>query len=292
VLLLSDGYENRDPRVATALARLPAGLRVFAVALGSAADTALLQEIATSTGGLFLLSPTALDLHKAYNEMRAGITDEGLLLNGVMPAGGNADTSFDVEPGGDRLTVTVSSQGAVAGQLALIAPSGRVVRPDDFGTRMAGGDGYQTLTIARPQPGRWRLWLMRNPATCVVAAFVASPLRISCRLPALLEAGEPVKLQVEAHFDGRRLGPVRPTIRSVSLPPLHFPRELDPNHDMISPALRKLRIKQTPPVSWEGDHIASLPSGFSQVAIEIDGLLPGGASFHRVASRTVDVRSR
>lgn len=286
VLLISDGYQNRDPSVASVLPMLPAGLRVFTVALGPAADAALLQQIATDTGGTFLLSPTALDLHQVYNEMRAGITDEGLVINTLLGAEAESDQPIDVEPAADRLTVTVSADDAKLGRVRLIAPSGRVVRPDDFGVRAVAGDGYRVVAVDRPAPGRWRVRVERRSGACVVAAFVRSPLRLRLELPRLVTKEQAVELKARARFDRVRLADLRLTVRSEHLPllPADLDRDLDRDAKRLS-----LRGQPAwgPVVGWPAGRGSGLPPGFSRVRIEVEGLLPGGAPFRRTALRSV-----
>jgi|GEM_PF-3266398 len=299
VLLLSDGFENRDPTVASTLPMLPAGLRVFTVALGPAADATLLQQIATDTGGLFQLSPTALDLHQVYNEMRAGITDDGLLVNDLISPTDDTDHIVDVEPGADRLTVSVSGSG-FAPESALVAPSGRPVRTTDHGVRATSGDGYRLLTIDRPVPGRWRIRIGKARGPVVVGAFLGSPLRVHIELPASLKAGGSAELTVRASFDGKDLGPVRVLARSQALRPVDLRRAGGlarlggaPDPDGSKPGslggLEK-RVGWQKPVRWPEGRIESVPAGMSRVLLQCEGTLPGGKGFRRVARRTIHGR--
>jgi len=292
VLLLSDGYENRTPTVAATLPALPAGLRVFTIALGPAADAPLLQGIATQTGGTFLMSPTALELHQTYNDMRAGITDEGLLLNSLVPAGEGVDSVIAVEPSAERLTVSVSTEDSRAVPMELVAPWGRVVRADDWGVRITGGEGYRVVSVERPAPGPWRVRTRQSRTARVVAAFVASPLRVRIDLPAVAKRRSHVALRALASFEDRALAPVRAAVRSqtVMLDPLdrRGPDRLDPDAEKPgSLSCRTARVGRW--VGWNRDQIDALPAGFTRVHIEVAGVLPGGAPFQRVATRTVRV---
>ena len=283
VLLISDGFQNVDPSVATALASLPAGLRVYTVALGPAADAALLQSIATSTGGLFLNSPTALDLHLAYNDMRAGLTDQGLAVNQVDT---RPVTDIPVEGGVDELAVSISALSGKLGEVQLLAPSGRVIAPDDWGVTTTRGDGYANLSVLRPPAGRWRLRRSERSSACAVGAFLRSPLKLRLSLPPVTEKG-PVTVHVRAWFDKRILRPPALQVRSVWQERLAIPDRLDPDRDAekLAEWLKEAKPRSREQV-WDGTS-AVLPPGFSTVSVRVAGVLPGGSPFTRVIRRSL-----
>ncbi|HEV8694271.1 MAG TPA: VWA domain-containing protein, partial [Lysobacter sp.] len=295
ILLISDGYENRDPSVATALASWPADLRVFTIALGPAADTVLLQQIATQTGGIFQASPTSLDLHLIYNQMRADMTDEGLVLNRAVPASqeDGAHNAY-VEPAADWLTVTVSTMERHPPRISLLSPSGRSVSPHDFGVRMTLGEGYAVIRIARPAPGKWRIYTGKQSSACVVAAFVTSPLRTRIQLPHRLKPKAEIMAKVHASFGDRPLAPVRARLFSGVVPNMILPKELQRDgasgwsDSLPRDALASMGARaKSGVVSISRAERAVASPGLSRVEIEIDGQLPGGAHFRRVALRTI-----
>src|SRR4030095_3752502 len=81
LLLLSDGYENTAPTVATVLPDVPGGVPVHTIALGATSDQVLLQHIAEVTGGLYFFSPDELGLFEIYDVAR------GILADSDMAAG-------------------------------------------------------------------------------------------------------------------------------------------------------------------------------------------------------------
>jgi hypothetical protein len=286
VLLISDGFQNVDPTVATALASLPAGLRVYTVALGPAADAPLLQSIATATGGMFLNSPTALDLHLAYNDMRAGISDQGLVMNQVDSA---PVSDIPVEPGADELTVSVSAVEQKLGRLLLVSPSGRAVSADDWGVTMSRGDGYVNISVLRPATGMWRLIRGERNTPSAVAAFVRSPLRVRLAVPELVKEGAEAAVAVRARFEKRVLRPPRLSVESVWQDRLALPEKFDPDRDAES--LQALLRDAKPRVRrqiWQGPS-AALPMGFSTVTVRVNGRMPGGSPFTRVLRRSIQV---
>ena len=89
LLLLSDGYENTAPTVATVLPTVPAGVPVHTIALGPASDQTLLQQIAATTGGAFFFSPDELGLFEIYNVARGALADSDMVADDTisLPAG-------------------------------------------------------------------------------------------------------------------------------------------------------------------------------------------------------------
>lgn len=187
VVLLSDGFENRDPPTADVLATFPPDIRVYTVAMGGLADVPLLQDVAAQTGGQFYMSPTAIELHEIYNQVRSDVSDDGLVLNAVV---GEPDGDDDaaaphhayVEAGAAKLIASVSWGGKNRkARLRVVDPFGREMRDRDWGVRTTRGDGYVLLRIDRPAPGRWTICPERLDGPYVVAAFVRSPLRLQIK---------------------------------------------------------------------------------------------------------------
>jgi Ca-activated chloride channel family protein len=68
MILLSDGGSSRTPAITAADAAKSAGIRVFTIALGSGANTSLLEDIASSPDDAFA-APDAADLDTVYAEI-------------------------------------------------------------------------------------------------------------------------------------------------------------------------------------------------------------------------------
>ena len=229
--------------------------------------------------------------------MRADITDDGLVLNRqVAPGEDQSEHSVLVEPAADWLTITVSTAERRPPDIVLVPPSGRAVVPSDFGADVKRGDGYAIVRVARAAPGRWRVCLGKQPSPCVVAAFVTSPLRTHIHLPPRAKRGAEIVAEVRASFDGTGLAPVRGWFQSRTVPHVRLPKER-PQQDLqdgLAFAPRDLQasidvaLKGTGVTNWRHERIAA-PAGISRVQIELDGHLPGGAPFRRIASRTLYV---
>lgn len=178
IVLLSDGFENREPWAASVLAGFPTGIPVHTIALGPQSDVPLLQQIATDTGGTFHLSPGSLDLYTIYNQIRVDATDDDLVFNDEVEAQGDDDAQFLIEDGVSRLLLSIAGlPSRKSPRVALIDPHGRRLRRGDWGYRLDARAGHLVLRVLRPCPGRWRLCI-DEPGKCGVAAFVRSPLKL------------------------------------------------------------------------------------------------------------------
>jgi hypothetical protein len=299
ILLISDGYENRDPAVSSVLSTWLSDLRVFTVALGPAADAMLLQQIATQTGGMFQSSPTALDLHLIYNQMRADITDEGLALNDEMPAGEEEnETDAIVEPSADWLTIGVSAIGRGTLPVTVLSPSRRVVRSNDFGVRVVHGEGYTLYRIARPSPGTWKICVTKMKSAGAVAAFVNSPLRVKVSFPHRMTSNAELVADVRASFGRARIATPRRSLRLSTMPSILLPKEERRHASAAAEWLDSLPrealtsfaagVKPARQSVCTTDKVR-VRKGISRVAFELDGELPGGAPFRRVVLRTLYV---
>lgn len=102
IVLLSDGHENTPPWIGGGatdsppgwygggdlteiLPTVPAGLKVYTVSLGVQSDQALLQDVATLTGGVFhaVHSPAEIDaLHEIYVHLQALTGGEEVIASG------------------------------------------------------------------------------------------------------------------------------------------------------------------------------------------------------------------
>ena len=299
ILLISDGYENRDPTVASVLSTWPANLRVFTVALGPAADAMLLQQIATQTGGTFQTSPTALDLHLTYNQMRSDMSDDGLAMNDAVDASDEEYENYAiVESGADWLTVCVSTMDRRPPSLTVLSPYGRAVAVNDFGVRFIQGEGYAVFRIARPAPGKWRICATKLRAGGAAAAFVNSPLRIKTTLGRHRKRKEELITDVSAYFGDRIITSSAASIRVSTVPSIALPREKTRgsvpgwSDSMPREALASLGAGRKPFMQSACKDPKSkfqIKPGASRVSFEIEGHLPGGSQFRSVIMRSMVV---
>lgn len=299
ILLISDGYENRNPTVSSVLSTWPSDLRVFTIALGPAADAMLLQQIATATGGIFQASPTALDLHLIYNQMRADITDDGLALNeAIRPGEEEYEYGALVEPSADWLTVGVSAIDRRTPSVTVLTPAGgRVVSPNDFGVRVVHGEGYSLYRIARPSPGRWRICVTKMKTAGAIAAFVNSPLRVKVSFPCRMKSDAELVVDVRASFGRAQIGTPRHSLDLSTMPSVLLPKEKVqsaaaagwsdslPREALASFAVGIKPVRQSVCTTER----IRVRRGIFRMAFKLDGELPGGAPFRRIVLRTLNV---
>ncbi len=213
IVLLSDGYQNREPWVVDVLPELPAGTRVHTIALGPQSDQALLETVADATGGQYYFSPDELDLHEIYNYIRAEATEEELALNETLVLSGTeaAESAVTrtvvVDEGAAHAAFTVSwNDPATDLQVTLHPPQGPVM--DLSRVRRTDGKAYKVLRLRRPQAGVWSLTLQRRSGvgrvSCTAAAFLRSDLRLRL-LPAARAflIGRPLGVFVQVQDQGR-----------------------------------------------------------------------------------------
>ncbi|HKR84729.1 MAG TPA: M14 family zinc carboxypeptidase [Terriglobales bacterium] len=225
MVLLSDGFQNTAPMVDTVLASAPANVPVHTLALGMASDQALLQHIATVTGGTYHFSPDELGLFDIYNVTHSATADADMVLADTVAlpaeaAQGPRARSFTrrvvIDCDADYAEVSVAMHEPHA-QIETSIECLSVADVDLRRIERRSAPGYQVMRWKRPQPGVYELTvrvIASGAATCSVAAFIQSPLRLrlqpitdhietgqSIDLPfAILEHGKPVaRAAISAH---------------------------------------------------------------------------------------------
>jgi hypothetical protein len=205
ILLLSDGYENTPPMVAGILPLVPAGVPIHTIALGSASDQALLQSIAVTAGGSYFFSPDELGLFQIYNIAHGAMADADMVIEETVPGSGTDDGSSGfrreivVDEDADFLDVSIAARES---GVRLEAALRSISSPYADLSRIArkSGPGYLVLHLKRPQAGIYELRVTvqsRVAASCSVAAYVRSPLRLRLgRFDKRLAAGRPIELSV------------------------------------------------------------------------------------------------
>lgn len=295
ILLLSDGFENRDPLAATVLSGWPANLPVYTIALGPAADTGLLENIATQTGGQFQMSPDALDLHLIYNQMRADMADTDTIINKMVDSarldGGESGDEIQVEYGLDRIEFTLAAEAAPPRRIVLLTPSGRVVDPADFGVTWMRRKSYVVIGIDRPAPGVWTLRTAGAPSPFVLAVFARGPLKSKVWLERNKDGCFVPRACVS--FDELQIDEPDLRVASYRIEPAGegHPRGSVENRDWqdrMAFALPKHPVElqgASPALHWPKVPPA-LPRGLYRLNITLRGSIPGGVQFQRNVIRT------
>jgi hypothetical protein len=162
VILLSDGLENEPAYVANVLPTIPDKTDVYTIALGTDADEALMQDIATETGGEYNFSWSSGLLQGLYDSIRGTVTGEETIASklGKVIEGETEGESVQVDPTVSQATFMVSWSGSDI-DLTLTDPTGVEVNPASAATdpniSFVSAITYEYYTIVSPTSGEWKL---------------------------------------------------------------------------------------------------------------------------------------
>jgi hypothetical protein len=177
MLLLSDVEDNDsdvDPEdVAEDLRR--AGILVYTIPVGEAADSELFASLADETGGEVMGAETGLELPTIFADLYARVQGETpvytrtpLSLDPGPTQGGAGPVKsvpIPVEPGATRLNVMISNANEAFDLwnpgFELVDPAGVVVL-DDGDAGVAVDPFFKLARVLAPQAGEWTLRLFSN----------------------------------------------------------------------------------------------------------------------------------
>ncbi len=193
VFLLTDGEQTTgtlDPQD-VAEAMRDDGIQIYAVPLGSMADTEFLSRVADETGGTLLGSDEGFELPTLYAELYArfrgevpvvprtlsavrGLSSVPVPVTTAAPAEGTQGTSIirqqlpeeemfviPVETDADRLNLILSTRNELPGTwnpaFRLEGPGGELITHASPG--VISDEFYRIVRVTNPTPGDWRLTL-------------------------------------------------------------------------------------------------------------------------------------
>lgn len=222
VMLLSDGIENRDIRIADFLnnynARRNANPaqkvpQVIAVALGPDADRARMENLASATGGIYYVAavPTNLaasgtnaiaaatlsndlaEIYRSGSEFIAGQQQLGANSWRFDPHQVPMEFKYQVDGAASELVVAVKwDQGVFPLWVYLRKPNGDEFRP----TPTEEDSLHQLFRIAAPDPGEWTVVLnfsgLRQPAGNILPTEILVEASVSSDLTLNTFLGLPV----------------------------------------------------------------------------------------------------
>lgn len=208
ILLLSDGYENwGTPRAcppgyptgtcvgAGLTAQMQAAnIRVFSIALGTAAWTSCLQCLSDETGGQrFTALGAGLDLAEVYKDIQQAFTTDDLYRMDRGTSGGGDDTYSTYFEGKDNLLYFSLEWEDLKAELNLkLTPprSRRRIRKDVF-----RGKGYVVIRVNNPTRGTWKYAVTGESGKAYLTAVRSN--RVSVRLGLDLISGKVVGSGIE-----------------------------------------------------------------------------------------------
>lgn len=143
---------------------------VYAIAFSPLADAALLDRIATATGGFFCKADSAEELHgvllRIYRQ---------LARPDALPAQGK---TFLVDPSVREMTIVVTKAGP-EDTVKLRTPSGRQLtkREVPLGARWFAAQTFEMITVETPQSGTWEIEYRQEAPREV---FILTDLSLRC----------------------------------------------------------------------------------------------------------------
>jgi Mg-chelatase subunit ChlD len=192
LILLSDGYDNTPPYASDILGQIPEKTDIYTIALGSDSDQSLLQSIASQTGGLYFMAPTADQLLGIYNMIRGKITGEQNIasISGQVSHGQTFSSTVEMD---NTISEATFSLGWQNGHLALTleSPDGSVIdsilASSDPDIDFVQGPTYEYYTVRSPMYGTWSLDISDTDIS-------PSPINYTASVSAVTD------LTVDAHF--------------------------------------------------------------------------------------------
>jgi len=219
ILVLSDGYENYGTPLAcagadsanpclggTLLTQLQTNdIKVFTIALGTAADTQCLECLATQTGGQWYASPTAsLTLAKVLLDVQQAASSDDLYRSDLGVSGGGDDSYTIYFEGKDNSLYFILSWDDLDADLKLVlrAPGSRRVR---MNTETFEGKGYYVVKVKNPKKGVWKYSVSGNEGKNYLAAVRSDKVAVRLGIDTFAEgiAGTPIEIHARI-MDGKK----------------------------------------------------------------------------------------
>jgi subtilisin-like proprotein convertase family protein len=165
VYLLTDGQSDRTSALAVVPSYVAAHVPMFTFGFGADADSDLLSQMASGTGGQFFFSPTTLpQIVAAFQAANAVATSSPSLGAGSLSptASAPAQVGIPVDASVNTVQLSVSYNGTLLAPTAiqLLTPSGQVVTPTattTTATATVSGGTVVFYNVATPAVGLWQL---------------------------------------------------------------------------------------------------------------------------------------
>ncbi|PHN01730.1 VWA domain-containing protein [Flavilitoribacter nigricans] len=221
VFLLSDGQNNRgaDPD-AVADNLISAGVTIHSIPVGNGADTDLLAELASESGGQMLPAYSDDMIPAIYAELAAHQQGYSLINSSVgfeehiffeFPSPSMV-IDLPVEKGSDVLTIFLGLKQIekinienenIGRSVDLVDPNGNKVPDSQFS--IINDAFYRILHIQNPQPGNYKLYVLNSQLTTAdlnVVSFLENPLPdfYIDAVPSIIDAPQPIMISGMASF--------------------------------------------------------------------------------------------
>lgn len=170
IVLLSDGRETADPRWNDVRQDvIESGVEIYTIGLGDDADPALLQQIASATGGQFFFTPSPQELQQIYDNIVANIQGRQTFQanSGQLPLGQSNSFSVNVDGATTQVRFVLNWPNAGANlRLEVTDPSGQLINEQNYqnysNVSFTSGDTYKIFDVSAPQAGEWQYTVSSN----------------------------------------------------------------------------------------------------------------------------------
>lgn len=208
IIILTDGHVDisKDEKLNKASRRrilkevLPAfekaQVRIHTIALSDDVDENLLTALSAYTDGLYKKADSADDLQKFFLQM----LEQSIRLDTVPIK----DNKFTVDASINDMTLLVFNKDKSRPTL-LTTPSNEIWKKTSAPSNVKwfDDDGYDLITIKKPQKGSWKIQAPSDPNNRVV---VATNLKLkSDDIPSYLILGDELNISVYLEEDGKQL---------------------------------------------------------------------------------------
>ena len=212
IIILTDGHVDisKDSKLNEASRKrilkevLPtferAQVRIHAIALSDDVDEELLTTLSAYTDGLYKKVQNADDLQKLFLQM----LEQSIKLD-TLPI---KDNKFSVDSSINDMTLLVFNKDS-SNPTTVITPSNERWTKSKYAgsVKWFSDEGYDLITIKKPERGEWKIQAPTDPNNRVV---VATNLKLKLNdIPSYLILGDAVKINAHLEEDGKPLTDTR-----------------------------------------------------------------------------------
>jgi uncharacterized protein (TIGR03503 family) len=281
LILLTDGKvdvsrnveKNKESRATLISSTIPwlvkNGVIVHTIALSQFTDESLLKRIAFETGGSFEIAQSAEQLQRVFLKMFERATEPDM-----VPL---TDNQFTIDKSVREMTLLVFSKSDR--DISLITPDKNTLSQNSHNStvKWVVDQGYNLITVTKPQPGKWLLDADIDPDNRVM---IVTDLKLMVDdIPAYLTPNQKINLKVELHNEGKKIS------KNSFLKFVHFYAD---HKDQNSTEQLPLELKKSHEIADKGIYLQTIAAPLAEGLHEID-IHADGSTFNRSKKYSVKV---
>ena len=173
-----------------------AQVRIHTIALSDNVDETLLSTLSAYTDGLYKKANNAKELQKIFLQM----LEQSIKLDTVPIK----DNKFSVDASINDMTLLVFNKDK-SRPTSIISPSGKSWQKSSHPSKVKwfSDEGYDLITIKKPEKGEWKIQAPTDPSNRVV---VATNLKLKLKdIPSYLLLGDALNVTAHLEEDGKEL---------------------------------------------------------------------------------------